>query len=79
MQLFWYQLSLLEPCHHLKMADEGAANALVTTLKDLTMAGACNMLSWTVDVHHPRLVDVEYQYQGRTIRYQKLLGFQQNC
>ena len=54
MQLFWYQLSLLEPCRHLKMADEGAAGTLVTTLKDLTMAEACNMLSWTVEVHHPR-------------------------
>ena len=40
-------------------------------LKDMIMAGAASIMSWVVEVHHAKLVDVEYTYQGQLVKYKK--------
>lgn len=40
-------------------------------LADLSMANAAAVLEWTVQVVQPRLVQVQYEYQGRTVSYEK--------
>lgn len=45
------------------------------SLADLSLANAAAVLTWEVTVCQPRLVTVSYEYQGRSISYQKFVCF----
>ena len=47
---------------------------MAAKLADLAMAQASAVWFGHVQVHHPRVLQVEYQWQGRLVKYEKRLG-----
>jgi hypothetical protein len=45
-------------------------------LADLSLANACAVLAWEVQICEPRIVKVKYDWNGKTIVYDKPLGHQ---
>jgi hypothetical protein len=45
-------------------------------LADLSLANAFALLAWEVQICEPRIVKVKYDWNGKTIVYDKQLGHQ---
>ena len=43
----------------------------MTSLRELDVGKAANLLTWTLKVESPRVTNVKYLYQGNTVSYQK--------
>ena len=48
-----------------------AIQATMTSLRELDVGKAANLLTWTLKVESPRVTNVKYLYQGNTVSYQK--------